>query len=125
MSGAGDGGANTPNGLGRAFDAAQPEPGALHLDHERYAAHLAELEVSDEDAAAFLQAIWSIMVAFADIGWGIDTVRQACGQTTTALIQSALEGADPVNWSDRTIEKTGNRAQDRSSLRARPTQEEA
>jgi|GEM_PF-2739078 len=103
MSGGGEQECGKNDRLGRAFGAAKPGPGALHLDHARYAKQVADLDISDEDARAFIEALWSVMVAFVDIGWGVDAVQQACGQSVRALVEAALEDADAVQSKDRKI----------------------
>lgn len=116
MSGAGKEECGTNDRLGRAFSSADPGPGALHLDHSRYAEHLADMDISEEDARAFIETLWSVMVAFVDIGWGVDAVQQACGQSVDALVRAALEDADALQLKDRKTRQKTNGAG-----RAQPT----
>jgi len=43
----------------------------LKLDPERYARHFEGMEISEEDQKALLEALWSIMVAFVDLGFDV------------------------------------------------------
>ncbi|NQZ10814.1 MAG: hypothetical protein HRT35_26985 [Algicola sp.] len=47
----------------------------LPLDPDLYRAHLAGLDVTDEQANEFLQTLWTIMHTMVDIGMGLDTVQ--------------------------------------------------
>lgn len=51
-------------------DAAQARPSPQQL-LERYGDQLAEENLSDEQAKQFLGALWSIMVAFVDLGFSV------------------------------------------------------
>lgn len=53
------------------------KPLALTFDPAEFAAHVAPLNLTDEQANELLGAIWSIMVAFVDLGFGIHPVQQA------------------------------------------------
>ena len=39
---------------------------------DRYAGHFEEMEISEEEQKALLEALWSIMVAFVDLGYSAD-----------------------------------------------------
>ncbi|MCB1832631.1 MAG: hypothetical protein KDH19_04185 [Geminicoccaceae bacterium] len=43
----------------------------LTLDPDRYAGHFDGLEIGEEDQKALLEALWSIMVAFVDLGFDV------------------------------------------------------
>lgn len=43
----------------------------LTLDPERYAEHFEDMEISEADQKALLEALWSIMVAFVDLGFDV------------------------------------------------------
>jgi hypothetical protein len=57
---------------------------ALTLDVALYQAWLDGAELSDAEREAFLESLWSIMVAFVDLGFGVHPMQQAapaiCGQ---------------------------------------------
>ena len=52
-------------------------PGAPLLDLERYREHLKGLDLSDAQATELLETLWSILSAFVDQAFGIDSVLLA------------------------------------------------
>lgn len=50
-------------------------PGALALNVQKYLPYLDEFEMSEEKKVEFLQTLWSIMTAFVDLGWGVDSIQ--------------------------------------------------
>ncbi|MGD1925902.1 MAG: hypothetical protein ACFB03_17195 [Paracoccaceae bacterium] len=56
---------------------------ALFLDTDLYQRYLDSTEYTDEAKRDFVEALWSIMVSFVDLGWGIHPLQQLeeiCGQ---------------------------------------------
>lgn len=53
---------------------------ALTIDWERYRQYLEGSDLSDEQARAFIEALWSIMVSFVDLGFRINPVQEICGE---------------------------------------------
>lgn len=51
----------------------------VKLDVALYEEYLSDWDLSDEEKIEFLQALWSIIVAFVDLGFGIHPVQQAMG----------------------------------------------
>ncbi len=52
----------------------------LTVDWERYGAMLETSDLSDEQKLEFLQTLWSIVTMFVDLGFGVHSVQQVCGQ---------------------------------------------
>lgn len=56
----------------------------IEFDYERYAHHLDELDLTEDQAREILTALWEIMVQCVDLGFGIHPIQQAtkqsCGQ---------------------------------------------
>ncbi|WP_370335306.1 hypothetical protein [Parvularcula marina] len=52
----------------------------ITFDFERYAEHLADLDLTDDQAREMLAIMWDIMVQFVDLGFGVHPVQQSCGQ---------------------------------------------
>lgn len=46
------------------------------LDLGRYKPYLEDSDLSDAEKAEFLSALWSIMVGFVDLGFGVDSVQR-------------------------------------------------
>ncbi|MEM9377248.1 MAG: hypothetical protein AAGA72_13590 [Pseudomonadota bacterium] len=46
----------------------------LECDYERYAAYLDGEDISEDQKRAFIEALWSVMVGFVDLGFGVDSL---------------------------------------------------
>ncbi|WP_375451671.1 hypothetical protein [uncultured Devosia sp.] len=65
-----------------ALPAARP---VVTLDVALYERYLTESDMTDEQKREFLEMLWTIIVGFVDLGFGVDPVQQAieaegCGQ---------------------------------------------
>lgn len=97
---------------------APPPPPArpvLRLDVSLYEKHLAGSDMTEEEKRAFLETLWSIIVGFVDLGFGIDPVRQA--QDAAACAQNdEMDGSDDaelISWeSEVEATKMGNSLRD-------------
>lgn len=65
----------TPHDAGRA----NGRP-VVTFDVSRYEHFLDDQGLSAEQKRAMLEALWSIIVSFVDLGFGVHPVQQACGQ---------------------------------------------
>ena len=61
---------------------------SLEFDFERYDRYL-ESELSEDERRAVLAALWNVIVAMVDVGFGMDATQLACGK----LLQSAFENS--------------------------------
>jgi hypothetical protein len=52
-------------------------PPMLEIDLGCYKPLFDDPGISDEDKMALLEALWSIVISFAQIGWGVHPVQQA------------------------------------------------
>ena len=52
---------------------------SIAIDYALYEAYLADSDWSDEEKQAFLDALWQIIVAFVDLGFGVHPLLQAEG----------------------------------------------
>src|SRR5690606_29396210 len=90
-------GDNTKGGnrnLSGRFDAsARP---IVAVDVEKYQAYLDEPNLSEEQKEEFLQAIWSVMVAYVERGFGVHPLQEVCGQDSEESCPRAKEGFDQV-----------------------------
>lgn len=77
-------------------------PLKVGLDYERYAALLADHQISEEDKRALLDSLWSIISSFVQLGFHVHPVQQAadardarrnCGQAVKS--PSELAQRDP------------------------------
>lgn len=53
---------------------------ALTIDYQFYERMLEESDVSDEEKKAFIEVWWNLIVNFADLGFEIHPLQQACEQ---------------------------------------------
>ena len=57
----------------------------LQLDCEKYRNHVAEPDVSDEQAQALMQEVWKLMTIMVDIGFGEDATHIVLSSFAKAL----------------------------------------
>ncbi|WP_317960995.1 hypothetical protein [Phaeobacter inhibens] len=55
-------------------------PPRLTIDWEAYLPFLENEDISEEHKHELIEALWSIMVSFVDLGFGIHPVQLACGK---------------------------------------------
>lgn len=64
--------------LGDAFaGAARP---ILTLDVEKYQAYLDGADLSEAQKEEFIRTLWSIVVSFVELGFGVHPLQEVCGQ---------------------------------------------
>lgn len=87
-----------------AFDAAARP--VVTVDVERYQAYLDSSDMTPDQKRAFLEALWSIITAFVDLGFGVHPLQEVCGQIPESPDQSTTEEFNTVG-SDREIAGAG------------------
>jgi hypothetical protein len=55
-------------------------PPALTIDWDAYLPFFENEDISEEHKRELIESLWTIMVSFVDLGFGIHPVQQACGQ---------------------------------------------
>ncbi len=53
----------------------QPSSVTPVFDPKRYADEIADLDLTEDQAAEYLGTIWEIMKAFVDLGFGVDSIH--------------------------------------------------
>ncbi|MEW8372665.1 MAG: hypothetical protein AB2722_02050 [Candidatus Thiodiazotropha sp.] len=53
----------------------EPVPPPPQCDLEKYREHVKDFDLSEEEQAELLQTLWSIMAAFVDLGFGVDSIQ--------------------------------------------------
>lgn len=82
-------------------------PSVLQLDWERYGRYLEDSDLSDDDKKALIETLWSIMVAFVDLGFRVPPPPESCGEVDplAAIAEQALENVieydEPQKKSDK------------------------
>ena len=72
-------------------------PRTLTLDVDRYQKYLDDADLSEAQKQEVLEALWSIIVSFVDLGFGVHPVQHACGQPSEIASESSTEVDDVVN----------------------------
>ncbi|MBB4305130.1 hypothetical protein GGD81_004198 [Rhodobium orientis] len=65
----------------------------LALDVALYEHMLADSDLTEDQKREFLETLWSIIVGFVDLGFGIDPVGLACGQNPETSCGQTSESA--------------------------------
>jgi len=63
-------------------DAGQNHRPALTIDYALYESYLEDSDMSDAQKREFIETLWSIVVSFVDLGFGVHALQLACEQTT-------------------------------------------
>lgn len=63
------------NLLTESYNQTPVYPGQLSLDIDKYRHHVEHFDISEEQQVALLQALWSIMRGFVELGFGVDSIQ--------------------------------------------------
>jgi hypothetical protein len=83
----------------------------LTVDWQLYAQYLEDSDLSDEDKREVIEALWTLVVSFIDMGFGVGAPVQACGKDA----EDSPSGAASVLPS---IQDHWNRATEKSGVEA-------
>ncbi|MCF6272995.1 MAG: hypothetical protein L3J37_07365 [Rhodobacteraceae bacterium] len=107
-----EGSKNKTDGAGKI------SPPTLTIDWELYGKHLDESDLSNAEKRAFLETIWSIVVSFVDLGFGVHPLQQvtdnACEQQVE-ITKFITTDSDPVVVSTDITTPKFNASADRQS----------
>lgn len=78
-------------------------------DYDRYAPYITDLDLSPAEQRELLGVVWSIMTAFADMGFGIEPTQLICGWIEETRRTSANLGEDAVESGNQTTTQTFRR----------------
>jgi len=73
---------------------------AHEVDFERYAPLLKDADISDDQKRELLQALWSVIIGFVDLGFEVVPASSACGQNGET---PPVSGPDGVHSKHRTL----------------------
>ena len=73
---------------------------AVEIDYEKYERYLEDSDLSEEEKRQLIEALWSILVGFVDLGFGIHPVQEACGQAEKTPLPLTLGGLNGVDYED-------------------------
>lgn len=77
------------------------------IDVEKYQSWLDDSDLSDQEKQEFLQALWNIVVAFVELGFGVHPLQEVCGQQSVLVDQSAKEAFNRVSSSEPNATRKG------------------
>ncbi|WP_397544650.1 hypothetical protein [Roseovarius salis] len=93
-----DTGANNTSKILEAFSAsARP---TLTVDVARYQEYLDGADLTPEQKEEFLRAVWSIVVTFVELGYGVYPLQEACGKDSGGDDQGPKSADDRLNSDD-------------------------
>ena len=75
---------------------AAPKP-TLTVDIEKYQAYLDGSDMTEAQKEDFLQALWSIIVSFVELGFGVHPVQEVCGKTPEVSSRGAKDAFNAVS----------------------------
>ena len=81
---------------------------SVTIDIEKYQHFLDNSGMSPEERRAFLEALWTIITAFVDLGFGVHPLQEVCGQNPQDGDQSAAQGEDGVSCTQTDLSRTFN-----------------
>ncbi len=88
----------TNKDLPSVIDAAQQQSmGPLQLNHLKYIDYIDDPHLTDEQKKEFLQTLWTIMAAFVDLGFGVDSVMPILERKAFDCAENALEESIPTH----------------------------
>lgn len=76
----------------------------LTVDVEKYQSWLDGSDLSQEQKEEFLQALWSIVVSFVELGFGVHPLQEICGQDDLDSLEAPTAVRDQVE-SERAEER--------------------
>ncbi len=82
-------------------------PQALSIDWELYGKYLDESDLTEEQKREFIETLWSIVVSFVDLGFGVHPLQQVppsthCEQNTDLAEFLTKKSADVLNSKNNT-----------------------
>jgi len=106
-----------PDHSGRQASALDDDRSApLTLDFAAYAPYLEECDMSEQQKREFLETLWSIMLSFVDLGFGVHPIQQACGEEGPNGKYLAPDLSDVISSDDQTPQLKKIRALDHDEV---------
>lgn len=76
---------------------APPALKALTLDTELYQRYLDTTDMTDDQTREFVEALWTIIVSFVDLGFSVAPAENSCGQLCASFEAGAANGSTTLN----------------------------
>ena len=55
-------------------------PPAVCIDWQAFLPYLNDSDLSEQDKRAFVETLWSIVLSFVDLGYGLNPTQEICGE---------------------------------------------
>lgn len=81
--------AHPTSNIQSSTDSSNPTAGLLSFDPADYREHLDSCPITDAEKDELLRALWGIMCAFVDLGWGLDAVSLVFQNTQNSPSEAA------------------------------------
>ena len=82
------------------FEDAKPVPAPRMslpiFDPSKYREHVKDLDLTQEQQDEMLRALWDIMAAFVDLGWGVDSVQRLFPEFNELSSQALQDGLEQI-----------------------------
>lgn len=83
--------------IGGSFDAAARP--IITIDAAKYQEYLDDSGLSDEQKEEFLQTLWTIIVSFVELGFGVHPLQEVCGKDSLGAAPRVKPAFDQVRSS--------------------------
>ena len=77
----------------------------LQVDMEKNQALLEDVDIPEDHKKQMIEALWSIVVAFVEIGYGVHPVQQACGKVNENKDKAVIAERDSLYCDESLIAK--------------------
>lgn len=69
-----------------------PKAPSVHLNWQDWLPHLEDVDATDAEKRQLIETLWSIVIAFVDLGWDVAQSPKTCGENLdlTAALQAAV-----------------------------------
>lgn len=74
-----------------------PDVSVAVFDEEKYLPELADADLTEEQKIAMLQALWSIMQAFVDLGFGVNSIHSFFPEIAAKTSEAEAVGVESGN----------------------------
>ena len=69
----------------------------VEIDVQKYQHYLDDCDLSEVQKAQFLEALWSIIATFIDLGYGIHPIQEVCGKPDKLSDEWSAGPSDALN----------------------------
>mmetsp|Transcript_28492 Transcript_28492/g.53424 ORF Transcript_28492/g.53424 Transcript_28492/m.53424 type:complete len:94 (+) Transcript_28492:95-376(+) len=70
---------------------ASPQPPSLSIDWDAYLPFLEDDDIAENDKRALIEALWSIVTSFVDLGFEVSSPSKPCGKQQSDIPQEVAD----------------------------------